>query len=403
MLARDAGWRSGIADLGASLEGRRLDRRIEDWRAAGIVDDATAARIRAFEVGRPGLRLSAVLAILGAFAIALGLAALVAANWQELPVWLKLGGHGVLNAGLGLAAWIWLERDRHGGGTRLRTEAALLLLSVSTLAFVAHVGQSFQLQGGLTGLLGAWLLLTLPFTLAAVRSAFHMALWSLGLLVFGVSLTADQADRLAAADRLATALVLAVAALHAARGLRLPGRWAGLPGPLALGVGLVLVCAGTVFWRLSPDGLVLTPADALTGAVVGALALPLAHRAGRRGDGPGTPPLLPVMLALAPAWGLLPHLLPHGPWPAAEALAFCLTGLAVAKLALDGRQLWLFNLAVAAVALRLFLVFLEAAGGLTATGLGLIAGGVLLLGLGWAAQRAMAWAARHAAAPPTGG
>lgn len=57
----------------------------------------------------------------------------------------------------------------------------------------------------------------------------------------------------------------------------------------------------------------------------------------------------------------------------------------------------LFGLAVAALAVRLFIIYIELFGTLASTGGGLVAGGLLLLALAWGWQRVTARFARRAA------
>jgi hypothetical protein len=88
---------------------------------------------------------------------------------------------------------------------------------------------------------------------------------------------------------------------------------------------------------------------------------------------------------------------PHGDNPAARLAGvlsyFALWGLIARAAAAHGWRA-LFGLAVAALALRLFIVYLELFYDLASTGLGLILGGLLLLGLAAGWRRIMARAAR---------
>ena len=68
--------------------------------------------------------------------------------------------------------------------------------------------------------------------------------------------------------------------------------------------------------------------------------------------------------------------------------AFAFLGLwgAIAKAAHDGGWRVLFGIAIGMIAVRLFIVYVELFGGLALTGIGLIVGGILLIGL------TLAWA-----------
>ena len=68
-------------------------------------------------------------------------------------------------------------------------------------------------------------------------------------------------------------------------------------------------------------------------------------------------------------------------------LLFIVYWSAIGWLAARGGQRVLFGLAFTVIGLRLLILYFEAIGGLTATGLGLIGGGVLCLALAWVGWR----------------
>ena len=78
---------------------RMSARKIATWHDAGLIDAATRDRLLAYEAAhaRP-LALWAVFGI-GALAIGLGLASVIAANWEDIPGQLRLGVHLALIAG----------------------------------------------------------------------------------------------------------------------------------------------------------------------------------------------------------------------------------------------------------------------------------------------------------------
>lgn len=379
-----------------------LARRLADWQGAGLVDAQTAGRIAAFEAARHRPRLPMALATLGGFAVALGLIAIIAANWDAIPIALRLGLHVALNLGLGLFIWMAARSlgDAAGGdgavgaAGRLRVEAGLLLLSLSTLALVAHIGQSFQLQGDLTGLTGTWLLLATPFTWLLVRAPLHRFLWLLGLILWVGSVLADHWLDLHEWRLSGTAVMLCFALLYAARALPSPldPGWTRFLGRSA--AGLLVAATSFVLLVLRPLLDENPPPEAITdagiAAAIGFLAIGAAHllvpadRTGlRRGVG--------LLLALSPGLAVLPFMMEGTPAAIITGILFCLYWIAIARLALLAHRPDLFKLAVALIALRVFVVYLEATGGLLATGFGLIAGGVILFALALGARRVMAW------------
>ena len=82
-----------------------LKARLQRWRTADIIDAATAQRIQTYEDSKPGFGFSTAMFALGALAIVLGVAAVVASNWDAIPAIPKLVAHAILNAALAAGAW----------------------------------------------------------------------------------------------------------------------------------------------------------------------------------------------------------------------------------------------------------------------------------------------------------
>jgi hypothetical protein len=88
-------------------------------------------------------------------------------------------------------------------------------------------------------------------------------------------------------------------------------------------------------------------------------------------------------LLLAPAW----HAESKAAFQAIFALLFVAYWAAIGWLAARGGQRVVFGFAFTMIGVRVLILYFEAIGGLTATGLGLIGGGVLCLALTWAGWR----------------
>ncbi|WP_165771926.1 DUF2157 domain-containing protein [Niveispirillum lacus] len=369
-----------------------LQGKLADWQRDGIIDADQAERIATYEAGRSRPRLALALAVLGAFTIGVGVIAIIAANWDAIPIALRLGLHMALNLVLGTAAWVWTRST--GPEPSVRGEGAVLLLSLSTLALIAHIGQSFQLQGSAAGLLGGWLLLATPFIVRLSRGGINRWVWTGGLFAW-MLFTLDEHHRwLSDKHLLSTFFMLFLAVLSALRAdrLRLPPVWARHLGQVAAGAAIL----GTSIMLMIVAPLMTRPVteaarhDVLIGAGVGLVALAAAHLlvpADRRGARLG----LGVAVALAPALFALPLLFTGTTGAIIAGVAFCLYWIGLARLALvAGRPGW-YRLAVVLIAVRVFVAYLDAAGGLMATGLGLILAGLVLLGLAYAAWRMMEW------------
>lgn len=369
--------------------------RLAEWQQAGLIDTEIAQRIAAHEAARGRPTLTLALIVLGCFTIATGIIAIVAANWDAIPIALRLSLHVAINLGLGGLVWHW---HRRGDTDRLAwVEGATLLLSLSTLSLIAHVGQSFQLQGSMMGLIGTWLLLVTPFTLALARGELNRWVWLIGVVGW-IFLFLDQHDEwLQAHQVFFSALILPFAALYAARAIAspLPESWSRHLGRAMAGLMIALATFFLLILRPIAHG-DMNPSeriDTIIGAAVGFVALAAAHLlvpADRRGVRLG----LGVALALSPPIIVVPFLLPALWAVIVGGVLFCCYWVMLARLALlAGRTGW-FRLAVGLIAAQVFVVYLEATGGLLATGFGLIVAGMVLLALAFAARRVMQWGVR---------
>ncbi len=159
----------------------RLRSELERWRAEGLVDERTAAAIAARYPDDGGTSAAGAILLLGGALVGLGVIALVAYNWEELPRALKLGLLGIVMSGLQLAGfWLWR-------GARPRLGQALVLAGV--LFFGANIGlvaQIYQVHDVWYGGVGAFAAGSLAAALLlesapiAALSCGLMALWAAG-------------------------------------------------------------------------------------------------------------------------------------------------------------------------------------------------------------------------------
>lgn len=360
-------------------------RKIEAWHRAGVIDAATRDRLIAYEAehARP-VALWAVFGI-GALAVGLGLVSVVAANWEEIPGFVRLAVHLALIAA-GLAVLGWREREL-AVRSPFAGEALLFVVAALGLTFFGHIGQVYQTASPLWQPLTAWLVLFSPLLLVMGRG-WPAATALLGVLVWAVW---DYADRGLRADGALPALWLAaVTALPV------------LVAPLAGWLRRTALRAD--FWRQLEQ---LALAYGVAGA---SLAASFASIDGfGRGEGLGTPTAMALRGAIGVAAGLaLLALRPTLSGRMAGAIlagAGVVTALAcwvsgaelgaaaifmalwagIAAAALKAGWRGVFQLAVGVIALRLIILSFELASDLLLSGFGLIIAGLLILGIGWAA------------------
>lgn len=368
-----------------------LERDLARWVAAGLIDGATAERIRAHEqaLARPVWRWA--VAATGVLSVGLGLLLLVAANWEDIPRWTKLGGHLLLAATA--AAAVALAGQR---GQRWTAEAALFLFACLILAGLPLHGQIYQLAGPSWQLLAGALLLSGPALLLHGRTALAGAALALLALAaaFAFLVATPDPGMLGQWPRLLPeSLALAAPLLLLALGV-MPG---GMPdagmarllraGPLWL-LGLVAFFLAPVGWLtdVAPADTVRLMPLLIVPVPVAALALLLNQR------WPRVPPRLLAALVAGPMLVLVAPLMVAHPadalWARLLGLLLALAALGwIAHAAADAGWRWLFNLTVALAALRLLAAYFELFGSLATTGFGMVGGGLLLIALAWGWRR----------------
>jgi uncharacterized membrane protein len=368
---------------------------LKRWRDAGLIDDSAVARISAWEARHRRPIWLWALSGMGALAIGLGVVAVVAANWQEIPAAAKLAGDLLVTGLCAVFVFVAWQRDR-----AWPREIGALLLFGLVIGGIALIGQVYQLQSDPWQALVTWLALCTPFLaliaftrlvgalwlaaavltwfsayepfeklitpLASGSAAgrfFHLLLYLPACLMIVVAVVRRRWPP--AEDQGELLLKLALAGLAGAVSTTvavIDSRLAGAVAPVEIWLGAVATLPAAAALWLGSGALQRRPAIALLGAsfVVWAAALLLAR-----------------------AWNAEAQ----ATFEAIFGLLFIVYWAAIGWLAARGGQRLLFGLAFTVIGLRLLILYFEAIGGLTATGLGLIGGGVLCLALTWVGWR----------------
>lgn len=366
-----------------------IERKLAAWQSAGLIDAETAASIRAYETehSRP-LALWAVVGI-GALAIGLGLVSVVAANWEAIPGMVRLAVHLALTAAL--AATLWWRGEVLLSRQPWAHEALLFVFAVLGVTFLAHVGEVYRTSAPLWQPLALWLVLFAPvillrgsswLTAGLLAVALVYACWDFADPTFG----SDRGERPALVMGLATALPVLLAPLGAwmrGRGTR-AGFWRRLE---QLGFAYALGCASLIAVASGMDELdgdrdgFFTLATQIVQAAVGLAAGALALVGRRSASG-----LAAGCVVLGAALVLIAAHLVDGS-EVGGAILFMALWIGVALAALHASWRRIFQLAVAVVAVRLVILSFELASDRLTSGAGLIAAGLLILGVAWAAVR----------------
>lgn len=357
-----------------------LEKKLASWVANRLLSPPQAEAILAHESRTPQ-RSWVVFGVvgIGVTAIATGIISLIAANWELIPVWLKLGNYFFLQIAFGIFVLSRLEKPG------LARETSLTLFGLLFLAGIGLVAQVYHLRSdGWQGIL-FWTALALPATLL-VHSRLLPHLWLFGLAIaVGIWMTSDfyfEGKRLTKLDRylVGTMIAYLIAALGAWRYDRtctLPKYFRG--AALVWGTAALLtgVCglAGEAWYSKNPSanlGMTLFPLAGVLAVMAALLLSRPAYESKLRFAAVG-------MYVSLYSYLCLPLTVPLGEQKILGCLGFVIVWTFAAATAVFGGSRRLFDLATLVIAARFIVVYFEVFGSLAATGVGLIISGVFII------------------------
>lgn len=362
-----------------------IDKKIERWRAANLIDQETVEKIRDWEQQQRRPVLAWLLGGLGALTVTIGLVSLVAANWDELGRMAKLFADMALLAALGFG----IARAQ---GHWLR-EILVILYFGAFLASIALVAQTYQLGGEIHTALIFWMVLGTPVALLG-RSWLLGLLWVSGALAtLGFSTYAFLDTRELSEEATLVLVVgmtcVAISALIFGGSSRLMRAHRPEIGAFFRGLGwtaLALVTSLVQFiwysgWEWESQVHWIAVFFPILGVLI-AWRLPSFFN--------GLPKTSYVIARSAIVVSLLitgAAFIPHSALPIVSLVGFLGLWLAFAFALHAIGALRLLNLATAILALRVLVAYIELFGSLLDTGLAMIFGGLLLIGLAWSWRR----------------
>lgn len=356
-------------------------KKLEQWRAAGLLDEAAVEKILAWERGRRRPLMVWALGGLGALTVAVGIISVVAANWDALGRGIKLGLDLVLLTGLALGVF----RTRG----RWAREILVILYFGLTLASIALVSQVYQLGGEVHAALVLWMVLASPVA-AFGCSWLVAALWLVGLnAALGTSLEAlssslDDPAMYAVAIGAYSAQVAALLLAGNAGWLRARRPEFAKTFEIIGWAGLVLLTSiAQQLWYADPDSDLLRsiPVPLLMAGLLAWRAPTLLAEPTRSATRAVRAAILVSIGASAIA------LLPHPDVDFLAPLTFIAVWIAFAAACQQVGRIGLLNAATAVIALRVVIAYVELFGSLLETGLAMIGGGLLTIGLAWLWRR----------------
>ena len=365
------------------------DKKLKAWVAAGLIDTQAADRIRVWEeANSKPLGLWALIG-LGGLAIGLGLISVVAANWDEIPGTVRLAVHFAMMIATG--GWVWWQRQRLAASARWFDDAALFIFGMLGLTFFGHIGQVYQTSAPLWQAFLAWLVLFSPIVLWQGRGWLVAAGWSAALYFTAGNFLEWFFDASNPANwiifgTLFSLPAIVMAAASAVRGWVgnvefWPDFWRRIEqiGMAVLMFGISSASA-TVSFGTSGSGTSETMKFAVVMLLWLAAAAAIIRASRPNQSGRATAMILVVagLLVMIGATFKIDSLF--------FAILFMVLWGSIAFAALSAGWRMVFQVAVAAVALRLIALSFEF-GDLLSSGFGLILAGLFTLGVAWVAVK----------------
>lgn len=362
------------------------DRKLSAWAAAGLIDGETATRIRDYENAhsRP-LALWSLIGI-GALAIGLGLISVVAANWDDIPGLVRLSVHMLLM--VALAAYMAFKLPTQT--SEYFNDALIFILGALGLTFLGHLGQVYQTSSPLWQPLALWMVLFSPLMLLMGRGWPVALMWVAGLIGttlahIGFSLDLAPRNALSVAYQaliITPPIIAAVGATFFRARSQRSEFWRRIV-QLSLTAIVGGVSIATIVGTSMLFALVTAGREDVSVALMQCLLLFVGAGAvfvtGKNANG-----LIAAQL-MALSGLILLGVAFIGKSDIGAAILFMLLWSGVAACALLANVRWLFQIAVAIIALRLIILSFELASDLLGSGIGLILVGIVTLGIAWGA------------------
>ncbi len=153
-----------------------LEKKINSWLRAEIIDENIADKIRQFENKSSRIGVFLVLSGLGGLALGAGVIALVASNWELLPAWIKLAIDILVMAALSFGIVLTGVPSK-----QWQKETLIIVYYLIFLASIGLVGQVYQLGSPVYQGMVLWTLGSAPLVLMGVSRSLAM-FWLVGIL-----------------------------------------------------------------------------------------------------------------------------------------------------------------------------------------------------------------------------
>lgn len=362
-------------------------KKLKEWVAAGLMTEGQSNAIHEYEAARKHGNFGRNLVGLSLFAILVGILSIIASNWNAIPGSVKIGAHGLLNIAIGFSAYIAFQKNKLGW-----SEGLTFAFFGLTLTLIILIGQVFQLDGSHAGALLFWMLASLPFMLMFSQTRFTAVPWMIAFLTTLYVNLFHYVDVLSVKWEgvfyHGTAILLPLAMMADGR-IGFFRKFKPVWADMFVKVGMVLLCitasTATIFWGeefrnndLYKDGAYLAHLSIYVIAFV-ATVIFTSLQDFSKDDGTMKAGILFAFVSTLLC--MLVYIFPMFGHEVLRAIAFIAYWVFIGWLAQNAGFTRIVSFAIAVIAIRIFAVYLELFGSLMDTGIGLIVGGVVMLGL----------------------
>ncbi len=372
-------------------------KKLQDWVGAGLITETQAVTIQAFEDGRKKGKFGRGLVGLSVFAILVGILSIIAANWHEISGFTKISVHVLLNIAVAVGAYRAMQ-----SGKNIWREGFTLAFFGLTLTLIVLIGQVFQLKGETHEALTLWLLATLPFMLIFSNGWITALPWTAAFLTTVGFVAPEYIENLPTVwthvfyNGLVILLPLALfgdGSLAIMK--RLKPAWAEVF--LKTGAALLVIVTSLSTLTLI-GGFRYYDSSIMDVLYQGRLMMLMPFAAGFAGilfhamthayykdDPRARAGALFAIVSLVVS--SLPFVLMGWESPVMSALIFIAYWAFIGWIAQGLGYLRIVSLAIFIIAIRIFAIYCEVFGTLMDTGVGLIVGGIVMLGLLYGARK----------------
>lgn len=357
-----------------------INAKLSDWQKHNLISEYQKQAILDYEaqVKKPLLYYS--LLFLSCFCIGIGLIALIAANWDTIPPYLKLVSAYILLSGAGLGVYYSHNATKH-----YIYEGLIILFALLILATIGLVGQIYQLPNQTFQAILFWTCLTAPLIFITQRPLFP-ALWLFGFALSILDFCYKTPQLHAVLETLfdphqnlgfcVTLTVLLYLQQAFVKTKQIPLFMAVRGWKIALFVFFAL-WIDVIGFGWEDNTITLSPTQWQIYGVALAAFLALWKWGPERHTS-----LAFIGLSIFYGYTLLANLLPQCEEILSAMMMLSLLAIA-AIFSYQNHHIRLFKAVSLLLALRLFGIYCEVFGSLLTTGLGLIISGIILLSIVW--------------------